>query len=192
MCLARSSFTSLCRGTGCYIPLVGFRYQSCFPPWRTSEHPSASSLRIRSVRFIRPQARRLCECRGFRRLSGPGRDRGDSLPIPAASHLGSGNRETPQNTRATCFRLASERNGRCSRNHFTSVGVPRAQRRRGDTEGRKTASTPPPKRGRGLSTRCTRVCGSACRRPIQASPRCAPPITKIACSIYERLLTGVP
>ncbi len=55
MCLASSScssFTSLCRGTGCDIPLFGFRYQSCFPPWRTSEHPSASSLRIRSVRFI--------------------------------------------------------------------------------------------------------------------------------------------
>jgi hypothetical protein len=60
---------------------LGLRYQSCLPPWRMSNGASA--------RFIRLWARRLCGCPGSRRSSGPGRDHGDSPPIPEASRLGS-------------------------------------------------------------------------------------------------------
>src|SRR5437867_1546501 len=42
---------SRCRGSGCDTPVVGFRYQSCFPPCRT-RHTVRVSSRARSSLFL--------------------------------------------------------------------------------------------------------------------------------------------
>src|SRR3989304_2945843 len=54
ICLAKYSLISLCLGTGCDVFVLGFWYQSCFPPppCRIKIHPIFSICLIKSLLFI--------------------------------------------------------------------------------------------------------------------------------------------
>lgn len=122
MCFARNSLISRWRGTGWETPVLGFLYQSWFPPCRTNLHPASSSLRIRSVRFIRASIRQPGGYQESHRLLNPGTNPEGCPPIPPTFRLGSSSRETPQSSRATCHDLANGRNGRCSCNYSSAGG----------------------------------------------------------------------
>src|SRR3989304_557288 len=55
ICLAKYSLISLCLGTGCDVFVLGFWYQSCFPPCRIKIHPIFSICFIKSLLFMRVQ-----------------------------------------------------------------------------------------------------------------------------------------
>lgn len=118
MCRARCSLISRCRGTGWHIPVEGFWYQSCRPPWRTKRHPSRSIRRIRSRRFMQSaDCRPVVPFRSPRRSS-PGRYRRGFPGVRPSSRPGSYSRETPQDSPTKTGHLANRQSGfqflRCS------------------------------------------------------------------------------
>jgi hypothetical protein len=110
MCFARFSLISVCRGTGCDMPVRGLRNQSCLPPCRTNWHPVSCKRVTSSRRFkgesVRQPGGRL-ECL---RSSDRGTDPSDDLAGPRDFLPAFDNPDIPRNIRANGCHHASKRN----------------------------------------------------------------------------------